>query len=350
MDKLKHALISRRQALWTLGALALTAGKATAADTGVSIVVTMFGGAAERAFMSALIEPFQRTTGIKVVPKLGAPSEWLTSAVVNKARPEIDVLWLTLPEAIRAISDDLVSPLSVERIPNLSGVRPKLREMYDGKGVAHEYASHGIGYRTDLVKEPPKSWADLFDGKFAGQIAIPDIVSPGAWELLMMGTRLNGGNESNLEPGFAALQKIKGGVKRFYKNQTEAANLLDSGEAAIIGAMADFRTYALQDAGKKVAFVLPTEGAVPSLVSFHIAKNTAKVEACEKFIDFALSVQGQTAFCNELVCGTARPDATLTPKVASRVTPFDKLVIFDWRKVHPQTRRYVELWNRRIAG
>lgn len=350
MHKGSFPLINRRQALLNLSVIALTANQARAADSGVSIVVTMYGGASERAFMSALIEPFQRATGIKVIPKLGSPSEWLTSAIVNKARPEIDVLWLGFPESVRAVAEDVVQPLSEARIPNLSKVRPKLRELYDGKGVGHEYASFGIGYRTDLVKEAPKSWADLFSAKYAGQIAMPDIVSPGAWELLMMGTRLNGGTESNLDPGIAAIQRARGGVKRFYKNLTEAANLLDSGEVPIVGPISDFRVYALQDAGKKVAFVLPSEGAVPSLVSFHIAKNTAQTAACEKFIDFALSVQGQTAFCNELVCGTARPDTTLKPNIAARVTPYDNLIIFDWRKMLPDTRRYVEAWNRKIAG
>lgn len=76
----------------------------------------------------------------------------------------------------------------------------------------------------------------------------------------MMGAKLNGGSESNLDPGLAAVEKIRGGVKRFYKNQTEAANLLDTGEAPIVGVISDFRAYAMQDAGKPIGFVRPAEG------------------------------------------------------------------------------------------
>ncbi|CAN7720393.1 ABC transporter substrate-binding protein [Variovorax sp. LjRoot290] len=339
---------TRRTALLGMGAFAL-GGRASLAASDDPIVLTMYGGASERAFRAALLEPFEKATGIKVIPKLGSPSEWLTSAIVNKRKPEIDILWLGFPESVRAVAEDVVQPLSEERIPNMKSVRPRLKDLYDGKGVGHEFVSFGIAYRTDLVKAPPKSWADLFSPSFANQIALPDIVSPGGWELLMMGAKLNGGSESNLDPGLAAVEKIRGGVKRFYKNQTEAANLLDTGEAPIVGVISDFRAYAMQDAGKPIGFVRPAEGAIPSLVSFHIAKNTAHTEKCEKFIDFALSVQGQTAFCNELVCGTARPDIALKPTAAQRVTPFESLIIFDWRKVLPNTRRYVETWNRTIA-
>ncbi|WP_431121027.1 ABC transporter substrate-binding protein [Variovorax paradoxus] len=341
--------ISRRDAIVGLASAALSAGPAVAQDGDDPIVLTMYGGASERAFMAALIEPFQRATGIKVIPKLGSPAEWLTSAIINKNRPEIDILWIGFPESIRAISEDVVQPLSESRIPNMAKVRPKLRDLYDGKGVGHEYAAFGIGYRTDMVKEPPKSWADLLNPKFAGQIAMPDIVSPGCWELLMMATKLSGGNEANLDPGIEAVQKARGGIKRFYKNLTEAANLLDAGEVPIVGPITDFRVHAMREAGKPVAFVMPSEGVLPSLLSFHIAKNTKHTAACEKFIDFALSVEGQSAFCNELVCGTARADATLKPAVAAKVAPYESLVIFDWRKVLPNTRRYVEAWNRKVT-
>jgi putative spermidine/putrescine transport system substrate-binding protein len=348
MSRSDRLSISRRGAVFGMTTVAL-AGRTAFAEDDAPIVLTMYGGASERAFRAALIEPFERSTGIKVIPKLGSPSEWLTSAIVNKRRPEIDILWLGFPESIRAVGEDVVQPLSEERIPNLAKVRPRLRELYDGRGVGHEYAAFGIAYRTDLIKEPPKSWADLFDPKYAGKIAMPDIVSPGGWELLMMGARLNGGDEANLDPGIAAVQRVRGGVKRFYKNLTEASNLVDTGEAPIVGPITDFRAYALQDAGKPIGFVLPSEGAVPSLVSFHIAKNTAQTAKCEKFIDFALSAQGQTAFCDELVCGPARPDTNLKPKVISRVAPYESLIIFDWRKMIPDTKRYVEAWNRNVT-
>src|SRR5258708_1063855 len=168
MSRSDRLSISRRGAVFGMTAVAL-AGRTAVAEDDVPIVLTMYGGASERAFRAALIEPFERSTGIRVIPKLGSPREWLTTAIVTNPRPEIDILWLGFPESIRAVGEDVVQPLSEERIPNLAKVRPRLRELYDGRGVGHEYAAFGIAYRTDLIKEPPKSWADLFDPKYAGQ-------------------------------------------------------------------------------------------------------------------------------------------------------------------------------------
>jgi len=314
-----------------------------------SIVVSMFGGLVERSFQTALIEPFQAATGIKVTPKLGAPGEWLTSALVNRARPEIDVLWLGFPESIRAsMEPDVVAKLTEERIPNLAHVRPVWRDMYNNYGVGHEYAAFGIAYREDLV-DAPTSWADFWDPKYAGKIAIPDIVSTGVWEFLMMAAKLNGGSETNAAPGIEAIKKLKPSVKRFFKNLTEATTLLDTGEAAMVGPITDFRAFGLQDQGKPVRLVRPKEGDLPSFVSFHIAKNTRNMEAAEKFVDFALSEKGMTDFCNTLICGPARPGIELDPKAAERVAPFESLVIFDWPAVVPLMGRYTELWNREIG-
>jgi putative spermidine/putrescine transport system substrate-binding protein len=351
ISRLSSRRLSRRtfvSGAASMGTLALTSGT-TRAQAGGPIVVTTFGGFVEKTFRSALAEPFEKETGIKVILKLGSMSEWLTSAMVNRRKPDIDVLWLAFPESIRAVmEDDVVMELSKERIPNLADVRPIWLDMFDRKGVGHEYAAFGIGYRADMLQDPPKSWADFWSPKYAGQIALPDINSNGSWEFLMMAARLNGGDESKLDIGLDAVKRLKPGVKRFFKSLTEAQNLLDTGEAGMVGPITDLRVYALQDQGKPVKFVLPSEGTIPSLVSFHIAKNTANREQSEKFVNFALSKPGLTDFCNALICGVPRADVQLNDKARSRVAPFETLVIFDWRKIVPSMKRYTEVWNREV--
>lgn len=351
-DIFRTPALNRRQ--FVAGAASLTGlsvtPAASLAQSGGSLVVTTFGGVVEKAFRTVLNENFEKQTGAKVILKLGSMSEWLTSAMVNRRKPDIDVLWLAFPESIRAVvEDDVALELTKERIPNLANVRPVFHEMFDRKGVGHEYAAFGIAYRTDMVSEPPKSWADFWDPKYAGKISIPDINSNGAWEFMMMAAKLNGGDESKLNVGFDAIKRLKPSVKRYFKSLTDAANLIDTGEVGMIGPITDFRAYALQDRGKPVRFVLPSEGTIPSLVSFHIAKNTANRELAEKFVNFTLSADAQREFCNTLICSPTLPNVTLEPKVSARVAPFESLVIFDWRKIVPSMKQYTELWNREIV-
>ena len=90
------------------------------------IVSTIFGGKFEEIYRRALIEPFTKRTGVDVVLKYGNGSQWLTSAIVNKDNPEIDLLWLAYP--------DLCIELSSAEMPNLKDVAPVWYDGYFGHG------------------------------------------------------------------------------------------------------------------------------------------------------------------------------------------------------------------------
>lgn len=343
--------LTRRAALTAAGAATLSVmiPRVGQAQSG-GIVSTVFGGVYEREYRKAIVDPFEKKTGAKVLLKLGAPSEWLTNSLINRRRPEIDLMLLPYPDSIKAVEEDLGLELSVKDIPNIADLYPIWYDQYKRQAVGLDYVSYGIGYRTDLVTKAPASWKDIWDPAYAGKLVVPDIASAGVWEFLVVAAKLNGGSEENIEPAFKAIKALKPNVRKFYKSTVESAQLLESGEAAICMMTTDIRTYGLADAGKPVKFVVPEEGAMVGMVSYHVAKNTPNKELCFKFIDFALSKEAQEGFCNGVSAGPTVKSARLSGLPAERVPPLEKLLLFDWKKVVPQMSALSERWNREIAG
>ena len=81
-----------------------------------SFVTTVFGGTYEREYRKAVLDPFERETGVKVLAKLGVTSEWVTNALVNRRRPEIDVLLLPYPDNIKVAADGIAIEIPMPAI------------------------------------------------------------------------------------------------------------------------------------------------------------------------------------------------------------------------------------------
>lgn len=341
---------NRRTVLAGMGATALSVGIVTPSFAAGSFVSTVFGGVYEREYRKAIVDPFFEKTGIEVILRLGAPGEWLTNALVNQRNPQIDVLLLPYPDSIKAVLEDIGLELTVEDIPNIGDLYPIWYDQYKHQAVGLDYVSFGIGYRTDAIDNPPQSWADLWKPEYAGKIALPDISSAGVWEMMVVASKLNGGDESDLDIGIAAIEKLKPSVRRFYKSTVESAQLLETGEVPIVAMCTDIRAYGLADAGRPVKFVVPTEGAMVGMVSYHIAKNSQNAELGKQFINYALGKEAQEAFCNGVMAGPTNKLATLSGTAAERVPLLDSLLLFDWKKVVPSMSDYAEKWNRKIGA
>jgi putative spermidine/putrescine transport system substrate-binding protein len=342
--------LTRRRMLTGSATLSLGLGIAGASEAQTkTLVSTIFGGKFEDEYRKAIVTPFAEKEGIQVTLKYGDASEWLTSALVNRDHPEIDLLWLAYPQSVQAIADDLCKELTVEEIPNLKDVEPAWYDGFKRCGVGLDYASFGIGYRTDLVKAAPTSWADLWNPEYRGKIALPDITASGGYETLVMSAVAHGGSETNIEPGFTALKTLRPSVRKFYKSNPEATQLLQRGEVAV-AAWFDGRTWGLADTGVKATWIVPKEGAPAAMVSYHIPTNTRDPALCQRFINFAVSRQAQEAFCNAMQYGPVNRTAVLTGKAKERVPPLSSLKIIDWFAVLPHLGDWQDRWNKEVMG
>jgi putative spermidine/putrescine transport system substrate-binding protein len=332
------------------GGAALTLGVSLPGHAAGRFTSTVFGGVWERNYRATIVDSFEKQFGTPVSLKLGSASEWLTSAMVNKRKPEIDLLLLPYPDSIKAVRAGIGEKLSPDRIPNMKNVHPMWIDQFRQEAVGLDYVAYGIAYRTDLVKKPIEAWTDLWDPALKSRLTLPDIGVWGSWEMLVAASRARGGSEANLEPGFKALKELKPNIRRFYTGSTDAMQMLDAGEVSAVAMTTNIPAFALIDAGKPVKFVFPRDGSMVGMVSYHVAKGSPNADLCMKFINHALSRESQEAFCNRVIAGPTNKLAQLSGRAAERVPPLDKLKLFDWAKVVPQMSELTDRWNQEIAG
>ena len=314
-----------------------------------TITTTAFGGIYEKHYRTHVIEPWEKRSGFKVnLVTTGGADQWLTSAIVNKARPEIDLPFLSLPVTHTAIrTDGVFLDLDEKLIPNAKQIDPLFFDYFDRKAVGFNYAPYGLFYRSDQIRTAPTSWADLWRPEHAGKILLPDTTSGGAEETVVIAATLNGGGVTNLDPGWAALRRLKPAVQRFFKNNNEPVPILQRGEASI-GAWYSARVFMLKDTGVPIEFVTPKEGAPIGVLSYHVARNSPQRDAVLDFVNFALSKTPQEGFGNAIEYGVCNREAVFTGRARERVTPHNQLMRIDWRKV--EIAKISERFRREITS
>lgn len=315
-----------------------------------TIVTTLFGGIYEERYRKHVLTPFEQKHNVKFAIKYGSPNEWLTSAMVNKDNPEIDLPFLSLPLAMKAITiPGIFIDLTPAMIPNLKDVAPNFYDVYDKKAVGFNYIDSALMYRTDKVSQPPASWKDLWDPRFKGQLLMPDVSGGSFHEMVVIASLMHGGTETNLEPGFQALKALKPNVARWFKSPNEVNALIERGEGTV-AMFAGTRAYAIQAAGVPVGYTVPKEGAPVGVLSYHVPINAKNRDLLLEFINFALEVGPQTAFGNEMESGMVNTKVKLDPKVAAKVSPVEKLIRLDWKKIEPQMSQMAERFQREITA
>jgi putative spermidine/putrescine transport system substrate-binding protein len=352
-QSVEPGLASRRAVLKTTASLAIAATLAAPSLANAQdkrLVITAFAGVHGDNVKKHVLDPFTAKTGTRFDIKYGGANEWLTSAIVNRAKPEIDICFLSIPLAMRAIKlDGVFEELTPALVPNALELAPIFYDGYDRKAVGFNYAVFGIGYRQDLVTPKPASWKDLWDPRFAGKLILPDLPAGYAENMLVIAAMLNGGSESNLEPGFAAMKRLKPNVLRFFKNNSEPLSLFTQGDA-VIGGWGSAWVYGARDSGAKVDFLAPREGAPAGVLSLHVAKNSAQRELALEFVNFAISREPQTNFATGIEYGACNRLVTLTGRAAERVPPISALMPMKWKLIEPQLGVLTERFQREIAS
>lgn len=338
---------TRRTVLKGMAAVSATLAAPSIVKAADSFVTTMTGGTIREVFMKTCVEPFQKQFGVEVVVRAGTPAEWLTNCLVNRANPEIDLLWVTDPITVKAIAEGLCEEISPDEVPNVRDIYPEWFQGYRRMGVGHEYASFAIAYRTDLVKEPPRAWKDLWKPHFKDSLAIPDLPVAGGFDTLLITSKVHGGSETNIDPGFEAMKRLKPNVRKFYKSVPEAQQMLQRGEVAA-AAFFNARTFDLKASGVPVEWVVPEEGALANMVAYHVIKNSKKQELAKKFLNFVISPEVQGAFCNGVGYGPTNRKTVLVPPTSERVPKYTELNLFDWWAVEPRMSAWNERWMREV--
>lgn len=244
-----------------------------------------------------VIEDFEKETGIHVVYDLFETNEEMYP-VIEAGGVSYDVVCPSDYMIQKMIENDLLAEINFENIPNISYIgeefmtRSQAFDPENKYSVPYTWGTVGILYNDKKLEEmgvePPDSWLDLWDERYAGEILMQDSVRDAFMCALKgMGYSLNSTDPSELEQAKEMLIRQKPLVQAYVIDQVRDKML---GEEAAISVIYSGEMLYLQEsaAGKdfNLEYVIPKEGTNLWIDSWVIPKNAKNKENAEKWIDF----------------------------------------------------------------
>jgi len=221
---------------------------------------------------------FQSAGAGKLMAKIAAERE--------SGKIMADVLWTSeVPDFYQLKAQGLLQPYMPTELKQILNPLPD----YDGSFTAVRLGTLGIAYNTRLIKEAPKTWADVQKPAFKGAygIANPALSGTAYMSVAVLSKAFGWGYFEALRANGAKMGKGSGQVV----DDTASGDLLAS-------LAVDYITLDKVDKGATLALVYPPEMLViPSPIA--IFRNSPNTEAAKKFVDFVLSKDGQAIIANE---------------------------------------------------
>ena len=343
----------RSSLLGGVAALAATMVVATSAPAQTpTLTLGLYGGSFEKAMREIVVPAFQKQHKVEVKYLAGNSTDTLARLQAQKANQEMDVVFLDDGVMYQAVALGYCGRLADA---------PVYRDLYNiakipgGKAVAAGFVATGITYNKKFFAEQgwgaPSSWKDIADPKFKKRLAISPITGTYGLHTLVMMARVNGGGETNIDPGFKAMEAVAANVLTFPPSPAKMSEHLQNGEV-VISVWGSGRTVALANTGFPVEFVYPKEGAVALMVGVcPVAKPNAS-DLAQKFVQFNLTPEMQAVWAKEQGFGPVNRHTKLAPDVAKQV-PYGpdqvaKLIAVDWDTINKEREAWTKRWQREV--
>ena len=258
------------------------------------LYINTWGGPWEAAARAHLFDPFTAETGIQI--KTLSPVSFAKLAQqVHTGTYEFDITTLGGGELVRA---------------NEAGIIEDLEAPYEGGLFENGVASHAfatvMAWRTDKIKEGPKTWAEFWDvERFPGGRSLQRYaarVLPIA--LLADGVDVKDLYPLDLDRAFESLDRIKDHVRVWWTAGAQSSQILRDGEVDLIGIW-HARFFEAEKAGAPVAMTW-NQGQIDRAY-WVVAKDTPNAENAKKFIAFATSAKPLAQFVMQADYGALNP-------------------------------------------
>ena len=205
--------------------------------TDETLVVNSFGGEYQELFEKAVIQPFEKKFGVKVVhDTTGTSAQDYAKIRASKGAPGFDVAAaLSPPEVLLGSKEGLLEKITEKEVPNVRFTWEKARQSLPPTGAIHTLQFDSLLYNKDKV-EKPQSWADYwqpdkrYGAKIKGHVINYNPANLLSVYALIHAAELGGGSATNMDPAWALLKGQKPYVGVVVTASAEAAPHFESGE------------------------------------------------------------------------------------------------------------------------
>ena len=330
--------------LFTAAALAVAALPALAQGQ-----LNLYCSSPNTAWCQGLANGFEKATGTRIAVIQKATGEMLAQIKAERENPKGDVWWAGPGDSyLQAAEEGL---LEAYRSPKVAELHPWAQRISDisKDRVSGVYGGIiALGYNTELMAKKklavPRCWKDLVNPAYKGEIMFGNPNSSGT-AYLMLATLVQVFGE---EAAFKYLRDVHPNVNQYARSGIGPMTAVTRGETAL-GSTVLHGVINEIVRGFPVEPVLPCEGVGYEIGSTAVIKGARNLDAAKKFIDFALSAEGQKIGLDvkEYAIPTNR-NVALPPQVPNLADL--KLIDYDFAKYgsSAERRRLLDRWEKEI--
>lgn len=313
------------------------------------LVIATFGGSFKDNVEACYIEPFEEATGATVLVTVGNSAQHAASVRASAGQPGMDVVFADDAFAAQLVAEELLQPLDRSKLSNAEHIIDGAWGPGDAYVTAMLSATTII-YNTETVETPPTSWADLFDEKWAGRIAIGDVTGTSGWQFLAAVNRLAGGTIDDVSPGIEMIKPLAESAVLLYTQADQVVALFERGEIDVAVWYPD-RAIVASQKGIPLAVSYPEEGAIAIRPTISIPKGAQNPELALAFIDTVLAAENQKCFSERNFIGSVNTQVELSDEVAAVVPSgeaLENLIFLDPAAMSKKLPDWTRRWQREV--
>ncbi len=206
--------------------------------------------------------------------------------LAEKDRPLADVIWGVAVTSMEIFKrEGMLEPYAPKGLEN---ILPKFRDSADPPyWVGVDAYVNAICFNTVKAQElnlpMPKTWQDILDPVYQGQIVMPNPASSGTGYMYVSGILQAMGEEE----GWAFLEQLDKNMAIYTKSGSKPCKMAAAGEYAL-GLSFGFVGIKQKEAGAPIEVIFP-EGTGWEIEANGLMKGTEAPEAAKRFLDWAIS-------------------------------------------------------------
>ena len=263
------------------------------ASTGIAAPSLTVLCGVDETWCAAMKTAYEAKTGLEISVTRKSTGDILNQIRAEKTAPTVDVWWGGTGDThLQAGSENLLEPYQPAHERDMLPWAQNFFAMSGGRSAGIYAGALGFAYNGDLLRElklpAPTCWKDLTDIAYRGRIQSGNPNSSGtAFTTLATLVQLFGEDEA-----FRYLAALNRNIERYTPSGAAPVKAAARGETLIgISFMHDAVTQ--KQVGFPLVIVAPCEGTGYEIGAVSIVKGARNIEEAKRFVDFALSPEGQ---------------------------------------------------------
>lgn len=247
----------------------------------------------DEAWCVTMKRAFERHSGLTVSMQRKSTGEILDQIRLEKNNPSVDVWWGGTGDThLQAASENLLEAYTSKHETDVLPWAQNFFDMSGGRAAGIYAGALGFAYNSELLKKAnlaaPNCWKDLISEAYRGKIQSGNPNSSGtAFTTLATLIQLFGEDEA-----FTYMKALDRNIADYTKAGSAPVKAAARGETLIgISFMHDAVTQ--KEAGAPLVIVAPCEGTGYEIGAVSIVLGTKNRDLARRFVDFALSPEGQ---------------------------------------------------------